>query len=133
MKKTILRAERGFTLVELGIVMAIIAILAAVAYPTYKGMTERAKLSEAKSLLQEIRVNLWADLVERGVDKDFATALKSDWTPASTNWSFTLTTSGAPISGGYVCGIQAREGTGGTGTVKTTLWLSKTGTATFVP
>lgn len=65
-KRRILRSERGFTLVELGIVMAIIAILAAVAYPTYTGMKTRAYIAEAKAALQEYRVEVYAIYVEKG-------------------------------------------------------------------
>ena len=38
---------KGFTLIELMIVIAIIAILAAIAIPAYQGYTARAQLSEA--------------------------------------------------------------------------------------
>lgn len=61
----VLRSERGFTLVELGVVMAIIAILAAITYPTYKNIRERAYLAEAKAIMQEIRVEAWAYRVEK--------------------------------------------------------------------
>ena len=50
MNRTMRSVQKGFTLIELMIVVAIIGILAAVALPAYQDYTARSQMSEALNL-----------------------------------------------------------------------------------
>ena len=50
------QAQKGFTLIELMIVVAIIGILAAVTIPAYSDYTAKAKVSEASSISSPARL-----------------------------------------------------------------------------
>ena len=51
-------AARGFTLIEVMVAVAIVAILATVAYPAYTDYIMRSKISEAVAQLSDMRVKM---------------------------------------------------------------------------
>lgn len=50
--------QRGFTLIEVMVVMGIISLLSGIAIPTYKGTQEKARITQAKKDLKDIRTAL---------------------------------------------------------------------------
>ena len=64
-----MNAQKGFTLIELMIVIAIIGILAAIAIPSYQNYIARTQVSEAVSLAGSLKTDI-ADNLQNGTCGD---------------------------------------------------------------
>ena len=79
------RAQAGFTLIELMIVVAIIGILAAVALPAYQDYTVRAKISEVILSASSCRTGI-TEAVQTSAANIPATALPAACTVTATKY-----------------------------------------------
>ncbi|MEF1477631.1 pilin, partial [Neisseria gonorrhoeae] len=71
--------QKGFTLIELMIVIAIVGILAAVALPAYQDYTARAQVSEAILLAEGQKSAVTAEMASTGVNKEIQGKKLSLW------------------------------------------------------
>ena len=100
--------QRGFTLIELMIVVAIVAILASVALPAYNQYILRGKLTEATTNLSDLRVKAEQYFADNRTYAGFGCAV-----PAGNAAHFTYTCADLDADGYTLkaTGISA-EGTG---------------------
>lgn len=68
--------RKGFTIVELVIVIAVIAILAAVLIPTFVSLTKKANLNSDMQAVRQMNLALKADEAINGKAKDIETAMQ---------------------------------------------------------
>lgn len=85
---------RGFTLIELMIVVAIVGILAAIAIPAYLNYTTRAQVVEGLNLASSVKASMGETYAERGTWPSTASAAGLDDTSA----------------GKYVDSLEVRDG-----------------------
>ena len=101
------RIQKGFTLIELMIVVAIIGILAAVALPAYQDYTIRAKVSELV-------------LAASGFKTSIAEKAQTDATITSSGFGLTVSltgkVTGGSVSDNGVINVRGNNATGSVGT-----------------
>ena len=121
------QAQKGFTLIELMIVVAIIGILAAVAIPQYQDYVTRAKYQDGMAVLASIKTATAMCIQQNAGDPtacDTDTEIDSVMPTAAANAAITIArgtfTAGTNGTGGTAIYTVAGNGTMGTCTITVT-------------
>jgi len=104
------KAQKGFTLIELMIVVAIIGILAAVAIPAFMKYIKKSKTSEARQFVKKIYDGARAYYMDRNGRETFADADTGAQFPATPTTN-TVPAQGACCSAGDKCMPNASQWT----------------------
>ena len=121
MKKT-LRNKKGFTLAELLIVVAIIAVLVAIAIPIFNSQLEKARDATDAANVRSAYAEATADYLGASADTAATYKYKIDGKSTDQNWSQTNNTT-MEIGGQQVTMVQGAKGvqvafdTNGTATI----------------
>lgn len=130
------QVARGFTLIEVMITVAIVAILTAIAYPSYVSYIVRSNRAAAESYMQEVAAAQERFLLDnRAYASDLTTLQYASNVPANVapNYTFQLSASSTPPSYQLTASPQGSQQANDTACGKLTLTntgaKSATGTA----
>lgn len=77
-----LNKDKGFTLIEMMIVVAIIGVLAAIAYPSYQGYVIKTKRVDMMTEMQNIASEIESRKLTQGSYSAISAAVKTDFATA---------------------------------------------------
>ena len=132
-----MKRAKGFTLVELVIVIVIVGILSIVAVPIYRGYTRKAMASEGKSLLGTIQTSQkvyfaeYAEYFSGVAASSFSELLDVDARSNKYFTSFTVTAAGGGNSATFTASTTGSSTTGASG-ISLTIECSSQGSPKFI-
>jgi len=129
-----MKKAKGFTLVELVIVIVIVGILSVVAVPIYRGYTRKAMATEGKALLGTIQTSEKVYFAEYAAFRTVATTsfdAELDVDARANKYFTTFTVSAASATGDTANYTATTTGNGGASGITLSLFASSKSVPTF--